>query len=52
MKLCPHSVLILNPRLPAQQRQAMLKVAEYVSDLPLGEGFAQVVLHILDVRKA
>lgn len=51
-QLFPHSVLIVNPRLPAQQRQAMLEVAEYVSDLTFGEGFAQVVLHILDARKA
>jgi hypothetical protein len=46
----PHSVLIVNPRLPAQQRQAIEQVAEYVSILPLGEGFAQVVQHILDCR--
>lgn len=51
-QLFPHSVLIVNPRLPAQQRQAMLEVAEYVSDLTFGDGFAQVVLHILDARKA
>ncbi len=51
-QLFPHNVLIVNPRLPAQQRQAVLEVAEYVSDLPFGEGFAQVVLHILDARNA
>ena len=49
-QLFPHSVLIINPRLATQQRQAMLEVAEYVSDLPFGDGFAEVVQHILYCR--
>jgi len=49
-QLFPHSVLILNPRLPLEQRQVLQEAAEYVSDLPFGEGFAEVALHVLDAR--
>jgi len=47
-KLFPYSVLIPNPRLPAEHRQEMQRVARYVSDLPCGQGFAQVAFHIAD----
>lgn len=46
----PHSVLILNPRLPVEQREMLQKVAKYMSELPVGEGFAEVVLHIINAR--
>jgi hydroxymethylpyrimidine pyrophosphatase-like HAD family hydrolase len=51
-QLFPHSVLIPNPGLPSEQRQMLQKVAEYASDLPFGEGFAEVALNILDTRLA
>ena len=46
----PHSVLIINPKLPVEHRQALEKVARYTAELPLGEGFAQVASHILKAR--
>jgi len=48
-ELFPHSVLIANPKLPMEQRQVMQKSAKYASDLPFGDGFAEVALHILNV---
>ncbi|MBA7562825.1 HMP-PP phosphatase [subsurface metagenome] len=47
----PHSVLITNPRLPAHETQSLTEIASYVSGLSFGEGFAQVVSHILAVRQ-
>ena len=49
-ELFPHSVLITNPRLPVEQRQALQKLARYAGELPFGEGFAEVVFHILNIR--
>ena len=49
-ELFRHSVLIANPRLSEQQRRAVEEAAEYASDLPLGEGFAQVAEHIVNLR--
>ncbi len=49
-ELFPHSVLITNPRLPVEQRQALQKLARYAGELPFGEGFAEVVFHILNTR--
>jgi len=49
-QLFPHSVLIDNPRLAPEQRQVLRKAAEYASDLPFGEGFAEVAFRILAVR--
>ena len=46
-----HSVLVMNPRLPATEVQAVERVAQYESGLPMGEGFAQVVNHLLDARR-
>ncbi len=46
----PHSVLIINPKLPVEHRQALQEVAKYTSELPFGEGFAQVASHILKAR--
>ncbi|MDY6917586.1 MAG: HAD hydrolase family protein [Chloroflexota bacterium] len=45
-----HSVLVVNPRLPASEVQALERVAQYESELSMGEGFAQVVNHLLKVR--
>lgn len=45
-ELFPYSVLIPNPRIKDRQRQAIQKVARYISDLPCGDGFAEVANHI------
>jgi len=45
-----HSVLIPNPRLSADEIQMLRNVARYESDLPFGDGFAQVAFHILSAR--
>jgi len=49
-ELFPHCVFITNPRLPTQQRKELKKIAKYVSDLPVEEGFVEVVSHIINVR--
>lgn len=49
-ELFPNSVLIINPRLPVEQRELMQERARYVSNLPFDEGFAEVALHIVKVR--
>ncbi|MFC1937781.1 HAD-IIB family hydrolase [Chloroflexota bacterium] len=46
-----HNVLIINPRLPIEEKQTLEGIAEYISELPFGDGFAQVVSHILSVRR-
>jgi len=50
-QLFPYSVLIVNPRLPAGETQMLVETAKYMSDLPFGDGFAQVASHILAVRQ-
>ena len=50
-QLFPYSVLITNPKLPAQERQALEKAARFVSETAFGEGFAQVVFHFLAARE-
>jgi len=45
-ELFPHSIMIPNPRLTDEQSRAVLKVARYVSDIPCGDGFAEVARHI------
>ena len=47
----PHSVLVHNPWIPDEQRKMLAEVASYVSDLPDGDGFAEVVLHLLRARR-
>jgi phosphoglycolate phosphatase (TIGR01487 family) len=47
-QLFPTSVLITNPRLSIEQRQMLKEVAQYMSELPYGEGFAEVALYIVD----
>jgi len=49
-KLFPHSVLIINPMLPAEKRRVLKQAAKYVSSLPFGDGFAEVASHILSAR--
>jgi hydroxymethylpyrimidine pyrophosphatase-like HAD family hydrolase len=49
-ELFPHSILIPNPRLTDDQRQAVSKSARYVSDLHCGNGFAEVARHIATAR--
>ena len=51
-ELFPQSVLVVNPRLSEHQRRAVEEAAEYMSGLPLGDGFAEVAQHILDLRQA
>lgn len=50
-ELFPHSVLIINPRLPAKERRLLEKAAEYASDLPFGDGFAEVARYIIAARR-
>lgn len=45
-----HSVQIVNPKLSVEQRQALEKVASYTAELPSGDGFVQVVSHLLQAR--
>ncbi len=47
-EMFPQSVLIVNPRLPSEHWATLHNVAEYTSELPFGEGFAEVAFHLLD----
>jgi hydroxymethylpyrimidine pyrophosphatase-like HAD family hydrolase len=49
-ELFPHNVFITNPRLTPQQFQELKKIAEYVTDHNVEEGFVRVVSHIINVR--
>lgn len=46
----PHSVLVANPGLRSEQRKILRNAARYASELPFGEGFAEVAFHVLDGR--
>lgn len=48
-ELFPHSVLIPNPRLPFEHRQILEKAASFTSDLPFGDGFAEVAFHLINI---
>ena len=50
-ELFPHCVLVLNPLLDAGHKREMEKVAEYVSDHNVEEGFVEVAEHILSLRE-
>jgi HAD superfamily hydrolase (TIGR01484 family) len=50
-RIFPHSVFILNTRMSAMDRATMEEAAKYVSELEFGAGFAQVVAHILGLRR-
>jgi len=45
-----NSVLVLNPRLPAEQREAVAGIASYSVALPCEQGFVQVAKHIIKSR--
>jgi len=49
-EMFPYSVLVINPRLPAEQREMMRERARYVSSLPFDEGFVEVASHIVRAR--
>ncbi len=49
-ELFPYSILIPNPRLPDEHRRQVTKAARYISDLSCGDGFAEVVQHIIAAR--
>ena len=49
-ELFPHCVFITNPKLTIEQWQELKKIARYVSDLAIEEGFIEVVSHIVNVR--
>ncbi|MFC1874260.1 HAD hydrolase family protein [Chloroflexota bacterium] len=49
-ELFPHSVFITNPKLTIQQSQELKKIAGYMSELTVEEGFVEVVSHIIKAR--
>ena len=49
-KLFPHCVFITNPKLTAPQWHGLKKIARYASNLPVEEGFVEVISHIISVR--
>ncbi len=49
-EMFPHSVLIVNPRLSSEQGEMLRHAAKYTSELPFGDGFAEVAFHILENR--
>jgi hydroxymethylpyrimidine pyrophosphatase-like HAD family hydrolase len=49
-KLFPHCVFITNPKLTIEQWQELKKIARYMSDLAIEEGFVEVASHIVNVR--
>lgn len=51
-ELFSDNVLILNPNLPEGQAELMRKKATYISELEYGEGFIQVALHIVQLRRS
>lgn len=51
-ELFPHSVQIINPRLSAELSQPLQELVEYVSDLPVDQGFAEVARHIINARES
>ena len=49
-EIFPHSVFIVNPKLTTEQWEGLKKIARYVNDLPVDEGFVEVVSHIVNIR--
>ncbi|MFC2035942.1 HAD hydrolase family protein [Chloroflexota bacterium] len=49
-QLFPHCVFITNPKLATQQWQGLKKIARYASNLPVEEGFVEVISHIISAR--
>ena len=50
-ELFPHSVLVLNSRVPEADRREVESIAEFSSEMEFGAGFAQVVSHMLKLRR-
>jgi HAD superfamily hydrolase (TIGR01484 family) len=48
----PNSVLVANPRLSVEERHELQEVAKFASELPFGEGFAEVASHIVNARNS
>ncbi|MFH1638877.1 MAG: HAD hydrolase family protein [Chloroflexota bacterium] len=46
----PQSVLVINPDIPVAQGMMLREGARYISDACCGEGFAQVIAHLLSAR--
>jgi hydroxymethylpyrimidine pyrophosphatase-like HAD family hydrolase len=49
-ELFPHSIFIANPKLTIRQSQGPKKIAGYMSELAVEEGFVEVVSRIIDLR--
>ena len=49
-EMFPHSVLIVNPRHAPEHMGTLHNACRYISELSLGDGFAQVASHIMDGR--
>lgn len=49
-EMFPHSVLIINPRHTPEHMGRLHNVCKYISEISLGDGFAQVASHIMDSR--
>ena len=49
-EMFPHSVLIINPRHAPEHMGRLHNACRYMSELSLGDGFAQVASHIMDSR--
>lgn len=51
-QMFPHSVLVVNPSGGVERREVLQNVARYASELPFGDGFAQVASHLLHARRS
>ena len=51
-QMFPHSVLVVNPIVGVEWREMLQNVARYASELPFGDGFAQVASHLLHARRS
>jgi phosphoglycolate phosphatase len=50
-ELFPNSVLVINPRLPEAEQQALKQAARYSSTLHFGDGFAEVASYLIEQRR-
>ncbi|MFC2070532.1 HAD-IIB family hydrolase [Chloroflexota bacterium] len=50
-EIFPHSVMVINPGLPAEQIEPVREQAEYISSLTCGDGFIEVASHIISLRE-
>jgi len=51
-EMFPNCVFIPNPKLDTHHRHELEKIATYVSEHEVEEGFIEVVNHIIDARQA